>query len=121
MNQAAYFTLATVGMLLLPGCDLHRRPTLSKEEVSICVGRGGRESRAPFGSPICQIPFQDAHKACSGKADCRGRCLSDAPVHAETIPVGAPTAGSCEAESSTFGCFAKVEGGKLAEAYYCAE
>ncbi len=122
MNHASRLTLVAVtGVMLLSGCDLHRRPTLSKEEVNVCLGRGGRESRAPFGSPICQVPYGDAGKACSGKTDCLGQCLSNAPEHAGSISIGTSVAGKCEAESSTFGCYGRVEGGKLAEAYACVD
>ncbi len=56
-----------------------------------------------------------------GKADCLGDCLSDAPDNWLAIPVGMPVSGRCEVESSTFGCYAKVENGKLAEAYRCVD
>jgi hypothetical protein len=122
MNNTVHLTrVAVAGILLLSGCDLHRRPTLSKEEVSVCVGRGGHESRTPFGLPICQVPYQDAGKVCSGKAECLGQCLSDAPANAASVAVGTPAVGRCQAESEAFGCFAKVEGGKLAERYICVE
>jgi len=122
MNHTARLTrVAVTGILLLSGCDLHRRPALSKAEVGICVARGGHESRAPFGLPICQVPYQDAGKVCSGKADCVGQCLSDAPANAASVAVGAPAVGQCQAESEAFGCFARVEGGKVAERYICVE
>lgn len=113
--------VAAASAATLSSCDLHRRPTLSKEEASSCVGQGGRESRAPFGTPICQILYRDAGKTCSGKADCQGQCLSDAPERANSVRIGTPVAGKCEAETSTFGCYGKVEDGKLAEAYACVD
>lgn len=121
MNHPARLTLTFISVIALSSCDLHRRPTLSKQELRVCLGRGGRESRAPFGTPICQVTFRDAGRACSGKADCLGRCLSDAPDRADLVTIGTPVAGKCEAESSTFGCYGLVEGGRLAEPYVCED
>ena len=63
----------------------------------------------------------DAGKNCTGKPDCLGRCLSDAPDNAASIQIGTPVAGRCEANASTFGCYARVEAGKLAESYSCED
>lgn len=121
MHIARLMLVAAISVATLSSCDLHRRPTLSKEEASSCAGQGGRESRAPFGMPICQISYRDAGKTCSGKADCQGQCLSDAPEQAHSVRIGTPVAGKCAAETSTFGCYGKVEDGKLAEAYACVD
>jgi hypothetical protein len=119
LHRGKLFCFIAIG--LLSGCDLHHRPKLSKSEAQVCLSRGGHESRAPFGTPICQIPYADAGKACSGGANCQGRCLSDAPDHPQSVAIGMPVAGRCEAESSTFGCHARVENGKLAEEYICED
>ncbi|HEY1606521.1 MAG TPA: hypothetical protein VGF77_13090 [Allosphingosinicella sp.] len=114
-------TCAAALLALVGGCDLHRRPTLSKNEQQLCISRGGHESRGGFGEPICQVHFADAGKVCTGKADCQGQCLSDAPDNSQNVPVGTPVVGHCAAESNTFGCYAPVENGKLAEEYGCVD
>lgn len=114
LKTALYITLVALG-----GCADKAPPTLTTTESRQCVAEGGYESRAPFGTPICQMRYIDAGKSCAGKADCLGRCLSDAPDNAAAIPVGALVVGRCEAEKQTFGCYASVEGGKLAEPYIC--
>ncbi|GAA0335653.1 hypothetical protein GCM10009087_52650 [Sphingomonas oligophenolica] len=122
MSRAVHLKLSLMtGVALLSGCTLHRPPTLAEDEARVCLERGGHQSRAPFGPPVCQLPYADAGKACSGKADCRGECLSDAPEHANIVAIGTPVAGRCEAGTNTFGCYARVENGKLAERYGCTD
>jgi len=116
--------LAAVCIVMLIGlgsCAEKRRKVLSAVEAQQCRAQGGYESRAPFGTPICQIRYADAGKTCTGKADCFGRCLSDAPDNASALAVGTSVAGRCEAAKQTFGCHARVEDGKLAEPYYCED
>lgn len=103
------------------GCAMATQSKLTAVQANSCRASGGFESSAPFGMPICQYRYSDGGKSCSGKLDCSGRCLSDAPANAQEIAVGTPTPGHCEAMKQTFGCFARVEGGKLAEPYYCED
>jgi hypothetical protein len=103
------------------GCAVAAQSRLNAAEAKSCAASGGFESRAPFGTPICQHRYADGGKSCSGKSDCTGRCLSDAPDNAHEIPIGAAIAGKCEELKQTFGCFARVEDGKLAEHYFCEE
>ena len=90
-------------------------------EVKVCRAQGGYESRAPFGNPFCQFRYDDAGKACSGKADCEGRCLSYFDGQPNEPRVGSNVTGKCEAERSTFGCYGTVEGGKLATDEGCTD
>lgn len=108
-------------LAVLASCVDGSGPTLSKAEARECRAKGGYESRAPFGSPMCEFRFRDGGKSCAGQSDCLGRCLSDAPENAASIAVGTPVAGRCEATKQSFGCYASVEGGKLAEPYYCID
>ena len=105
----------------LGGCGEKRRPVLSAIQAQQCRAEGGFESRAPFGTPMCQMRYADAGKICSGKSNCAGQCLSDAPENWQKIPVGTPIAGRCEVEKQSFGCYARVENGKLAEPYSCTD
>ena len=112
--------VACVALLFGTGGCAERRPLkLDVARAQQCLAEGGFESRAPFGGPICQSRLADAGKVCTGKSDCLGQCLSDAPEKAALVSVGTPVAGRCEAVKQTFGCFGRVEGGKLAEPYYC--
>ena len=88
----------------LPAAELHQ-----------CVASGGFESRSPFGLPFCQFRYGDGGKICSDKTDCQGRCLVDIEGGpSDPVPKpGSPAQGRCEAVKSTFGCFAKVEAGKI--------
>jgi hypothetical protein len=97
-------------------------PKLSAVEAQECRRSGGYESRAPFGGPFCQADYPDGGKTCSGKTDCLGRCLSNPPEgNIFAVPIGTPAVGHCEAQKETFGCHANVEGGKLAETYWCSD
>lgn len=121
MRRVSTFTLCAVFLVAAASCAEDRRPTLNLKQAQQCQAKGGFESRAPFGTPICQFRYADAGKNCTGKADCLGRCLSDAPDNAASIQIGTPVAGRCEANASTFGCYARVEAGKLAESYSCED
>jgi hypothetical protein len=121
MSRISLAAVGVVMLLAMGGCAEKRSPALSATEAQQCRIQGGYEGRAPFGSPICQMRYSDAGKTCTGKADCVGQCLSDAPGNASAISVGTPVVGRCEAEKQTFGCYGRVEGGKLAEPYLCVD
>lgn len=118
------FPIAMLPLMLMVGSCSQTRTvphTLNQSELMQCGSQGGYESRAPFGSPICQIPYADAGKTCSGKSDCVGKCLFDAGDDWRKWATGMPAVGRCEAEKQTFGCYAVVEGGKLATDGMCVD
>jgi hypothetical protein len=122
MERISATLVGCVGLLAMGvSCAEHRRPTLNTVEAQQCRIEGGYESRAPFGTPFCQFRYPDAGKSCTGKADCLGQCLSDAPDNAAAVSVGTAVAGHCAAEKETFGCHARVEVGRLAEPYSCVD
>jgi hypothetical protein len=121
MLRAAALSLPLCAIFGLGSCADERPRTLGSVELKQCLAKGGFESRTPFGFPICQSRYADGGKACAGKADCLGQCLSDAPENAVGFAVGTPVSGQCQAETAAFGCFARVEGGKLVDAYACVE
>ena len=86
---------------------------LATAEARTCRAQGGYESRSPFGSPFCQFSYIDGGKTCSAKADCQGRCQIDLDGRPTQPKPGDAVAGKCQAERSTFGCYASVEEGKL--------
>ncbi len=55
----------------------------------------------------CVVPYADAGKACSAKADCTGQCLAQG----EVAP-GAKAQGLCQTDiSQNFGCRQRIDGG----------
>ncbi|WP_448134785.1 hypothetical protein [Stenotrophomonas rhizophila] len=55
----------------------------------------------------CVVPYADAGKACSAKADCTGQCLAQG----EVAP-GAKAQGLCQVDiSQNFGCRQRIDGG----------
>ena len=105
--------------VVLGSCVSHHFRHLSRAELHACVAKGGHASRAPFGSPICEVPFADADKACTGKADCQGRCLKFEDGSDPRPQLGDRVTGACEASDETFGCYGRVEGGIFVEDLGC--
>lgn len=116
MGSALFRPATALLMLAILGIGSCSRPLkrLNASESRSCVLQGGYESRGPFGYPFCQFRYSDGGKICSGKSDCRGQCILEiaGPPGFDPEP-GAPALGVCEAERSTFGCYAKVEDGKV--------
>ncbi|MEJ2815425.1 hypothetical protein [Caulobacter sp. CCG-8] len=86
-------------------------PTVEGAEAS-CAARGG--SMQPVGRlqrPTCVVPYADAGKTCSDKADCQGACIAEGNLEAQ----GATT-GQCQKTNVQFGCFAKIVNGKATAA-----
>jgi putative hemolysin len=82
------FLTAIVGGLVLAGCTPTAAPApeaapqsfpreMSVADRAACTGSGGRvERRGRMGAELCVMPFADAGKACTDKADCQGKCVS---------------------------------------------
>ena len=125
MTHAGFALVSMVCALVLGGCqpDLKMsevRGTVPSRDLQMCASQGGRiESRGKLGRPVCVHPYSDAGKACSGKADCKGRCLANEGPGG--LPkLGEATGGHCQADDRLFGCYAEVEGGK-AKAAICVD
>ena len=110
LAKAVFLILAIVG---IESCS-HPPARLNAAESRICVSQGGYESGGAFGSPFCQYRYSDAGKVCSSKSNCQGQCIVtiEGSLGSEPKP-GTSAHGTCEAEHSTFGCYAKVENGKI--------
>jgi hypothetical protein len=118
------FLCLTFG-LALGGCksDLKMsevRGTVPSRDLQLCASSSGRiESRGKAGIPTCVHSYSDAGKACSGKSDCKGRCLANEGPGG--LPrLGNATGGHCQADDKLFGCYAEVQGGK-AKAAICVD
>ncbi|WP_411849310.1 hypothetical protein ACLB90_09650 [Stenotrophomonas sp. LGBM10] len=66
----------------------------------------------------CVVPYADAGKACSAKADCNGQCL--AREGAELV-AGAAARGVCQRDiSQNFGCRQRIDNG-VAQGTICVD
>jgi hypothetical protein len=89
------------------------------DEKARCEEAGGTVERAGrAGWERCVQTYPDAGKACTGSADCLGECRL--PDVAETPAPGTPAEGICQATDAPFGCYTRVEGGKV-EASLCVD
>ena len=89
------------------------------QDAAACARAGGKMMpQGRMQSVRCVITFADAGRRCTDGDDCAGDCrvedVTDAPA------AGANAAGRCQANSSRFGCYTTVEGGK-AEATICVD
>ncbi len=77
-------------------------------DAAACRQAGGE--LAPLGRlqrVQCVVPYADAGKACSAKADCTGQCLAQGE-----IAPGAKARGTCQADiRQNFGCRQRIDGG----------
>lgn len=82
-------------------------PTAQSAEAS-CAARGG--SMQPVGRlqrSTCVVPYADAGKSCTDKAQCQGACIADGNAESQNA-----VAGQCQKTNVQFGCFAKIVNGK---------
>lgn len=94
--------------------DDFRAETLAAIDKDACAAKGGEvRQEGLLGAYRCTVPYADAGKACRGEADCDGKCLLPAESEAVT---GDDAVGACQATDSPFGCYAEIEGGKVAAA-----
>jgi hypothetical protein len=89
------------------------------EDAAACARAGGKMlPQGRMQSVRCVITYADAGRRCSDGDDCAGDCrVGDV---ANPPAAGAPAVGQCQVNSSRFGCYTTVEGGK-AEATLCVD
>lgn len=125
MRTQTILAFGIAALFLLNGCGstvgaAEGRPatSLSAAERAQCHAKGGRVGGfGMFGTPVCFLPFSDAGKTCSDKADCQGNCLGWVEGAQGAIPkAGEERAGQCQATDHLFGCFATVVEGKSTQA-----
>ena len=86
----------------------------TQDEKARCEAAGGVIRKAGRrGWEQCVQTFADAGKACTGSADCIGECR--VPESAGDLAPGTPAQGFCQATDERFGCFTRVENGKVAQ------
>ena len=106
--------LTAVAALLLSACAPTAQPAAPSAEnlASACAAKGG--AIQPVGRaqiPTCVIPYADAGKACTDKAQCEGACILEG-----NIETTGAVAGTCQKTNRQFGCYAKVVNGKATAA-----
>ena len=85
-------------------------PTAQSAEAA-CAARGG--ALQPVGRLqrlTCVVPYADAGKTCSDKADCQGACIAEGNLDTPA------TTGQCQKSNVQFGCYAKLVNGKATAA-----
>ena len=115
MRKISILATASLALSLLAACAPTAQapapslPTGTAQSADAsCAARGG--SMQPVGRlqrPTCVVPYADAGKTCSDKADCQGACIAEGNLEAQ----GATT-GQCQKTNVQFGCYAKIVGGK---------
>ena len=83
---------------------------VAANDPAACAATGGHlEKHGKLQASYCIHPAADAGKACSGKSDCAGACLT-----AVDAAPGTAVAGTCQPDDGPlFGCNTTVEGGKV--------
>ena len=110
MRMTSILATASLALSLLAACAPSApgpQPTAQSADAS-CATRGG--SMQPVGRmqrSTCVVPFSDAGKTCSDKADCQGACIADGNAESQSA-----TTGQCQKTNVQFGCYAKIVGGK---------
>jgi len=110
MRMTSLLASASLALSLLAACAPAAQapaPAAQSADAS-CAARGG--SMQPVGRlqrQTCVVPYADAGKACSDKADCQGACIAEGNLEAQ----GATT-GQCQKTNVQFGCYAKIVNGK---------
>lgn len=84
-----------------------------------CAARGGKMiPQGRMQTERCVVSYADAGKRCTDGDDCLGDCRIEDVTAASQA--GQAAVGQCQANSSRFGCYTTVEGGK-AEATICVD
>ncbi|MBO9559616.1 MAG: hypothetical protein J7515_13685 [Caulobacter sp.] len=116
MRKFSILAAASLTLSLLAACapaaGPDAAPPKAQNAEADCAARGG--SMQPVGRlqrPTCVVPYADAGKACSDKADCQGACIAEGNLEAQ----GATT-GQCQKTNVQFGCYAKIVNGKATAA-----
>lgn len=113
--RTRFALLAAAFALVASGCspDVSMTRAGPSRELQSCAKSGGTlEARGKLRTPICVHPYSDGGRSCSGKADCKGRCIAERGSEGGLPEAGSAVLGRCQADDKLFGCYAEVEGGK---------
>ncbi|MGE5502407.1 MAG: hypothetical protein ACM3W4_10830, partial [Ignavibacteriales bacterium] len=107
---------AAMASLLLAACHPMGAPPdrMADPDAAACRARGGSiQAVGMMGLPTCVTPYPDAGRACTDKSDCQGACLLEG---GDTVPPAGPVRGHCQRNDALFGCYSRIEQGKIVEA-----
>jgi hypothetical protein len=104
--------LTAIAALTLAACaptaEVPSAPPSAEAQAAACAAKGGTIQpigRARF--PTCVVPYADAGKACTDKAQCQGACIAEGNAESQ-----AAVSGQCQKTNVQFGCFARIVDGK---------
>ncbi|MBU1325709.1 MAG: hypothetical protein KJ676_10735 [Alphaproteobacteria bacterium] len=123
MRIAALVALGLVLAACQPVPAVEPAPGQTRPEVpataEACRAAGGSWGpQGLLGRAQCVMPMPDAGKACRDGDDCVGDCRGD-PEKGGAAP-GDPMTGKCQATTSPFGCYTRIEDGR-AEGMLCVD
>jgi hypothetical protein len=107
-------TLAAFALLTAcaPSAPAPKPMTSTQAMEASCTARGGKiQNVGRIQMPTCVVPFADAGKSCTDKAQCQGDCIL-----AGNFEDKGSVTGQCQQSSVQFGCFAKVVNGQATRA-----
>lgn len=89
------------------------------DDTAACTARGGKMlPQGRMQTVRCVVTYADAGRRCTDGDDCAGDCRVEDGT--DTPAAGTNAVGQCQVNSSRFGCYTTVEGGK-AEATLCVD
>ena len=105
---------------IVPAGQTVIRPSVAgSEDAAACARAGGKMlPQGRMQSVRCVITYADAGRRCTDGDDCAGDCRVEDVANPPAA--GANAVGQCQVNSSRFGCYTTVEGGK-AEATLCVD
>ena len=108
-------------ILLAAACAPTQPETVAAvpDDQTACEASGGSwipQGRAQIHR--CVVVYADAGRPCRGSSDCQGECRLPQPLRADPPP--GPITGFCQEASSPFGCYTRVENGRV-EATLCVD
>ncbi|MGY8563763.1 hypothetical protein L0938_10105 [Paracidovorax citrulli] len=121
-------TLMLSLMLALAGCSsspnagdtaTNAPAAVDNADAARCAAAGGELK--PLGRlqrVQCVVPYADAGKACSAKAECSGQCLAQGETE---LVAGSKARGVCQTDvSQNFGCRQRIDNG-VAQGTICVD
>src|SRR3954469_13095382 len=104
MRKFSILATASLTLSLLAACapaSTGPTQTAQSEQATCAAGGGSMQPVGRLQRPTCVVPYADAGKICSDKADCQGACIAQGNLEAQGV-----TTGQCQKTNVQFGCYA---------------
>lgn len=109
LRALAAFALLTA---CAPSAPASAPPTAAQSLEASCAARGGAiQHVGRIQMPTCVVPYADAGKSCTDKAQCKGDCILEGNLESKGLVTG-----QCQKSNVQFGCFAHVVNGQATRA-----